>query len=171
MTKTKAERKREDAIRALKDKIHFCQLRADFVGVIKYTKELEAMQREEDDGLYKSLSQCMGNITTDEKMEVTMRLISVVAIADILSGAIGDLKTYMRDRFNIRDIKLVNELEKAFEILQNCVGSIDRVGKEFFSNNYMDIVEELETMYGATLKNAALNMLLKSAKSPGKKGM
>lgn len=171
MTKTKAERKREDKIQQLKEKIHFCQRRADFVGVVKYTKELNAMQQAEDDGLYKSLSQCMGNITTEEKMEVTMRLISVVAIADILSGAIGDLKTYMRDRFNIRDIKLVNELEKAFGILQNCVGSIDRVGKEFFSNNYMEIVDELETMYGATLKNAALNMLLKSAKSPSQKGI
>lgn len=171
MTKSKAQRKREDAIRALKDKIHFCQRRADFVGVVKYTKELQALEKAEDDSLYKSLSQCMGNITPDEKIEVTMRLISVVAIADILSGAIGDLKTYMRDRFNIRDIKLVNELQKAFEILQNCVGSIDRVGKEFFSENYMNIVDELETMYGATLKNAALNKLLKSAKGPSKKGM
>lgn len=171
MTKTKAQRKRDDAIRDLKEKIHFCQRRADFVGVIKYTKELNAMQQAEDDGLYKSLSQCMGNITPDEKIETTMRLISVVALADILNGAIGDLKAYMRDKFKIRDIKLINELEQAFKILQNAVGSIDRVGKEFFSENYMNIVDELETMYGATMRNTALNKLLKSARSESKKGM
>lgn len=100
-----------------------------------------------------------------------MRLISVVALADILSGAVGDLKTYMRDRFNIRDIKLVTQLEHAFGILQECVGSIDRVGKDFFSENYMNIVDELETMYGASMRNAALNRLLKSAKGPSKKGI
>lgn len=171
MTKTKAERKREDMINRLKDKIHFCQRRADFVGVVKYTKELNAMLQEEDDAQYKSLSECMGNITRDEKLEVTLRLISVVAIADILSGEIGDLKTYMRDRFNIRDIKLVNQLEEAFRILQNAVASIDRVGKDFFSEGYMNIVDELETMYGATLRNAALNKLLKSARTPSKKGI
>lgn len=171
MTKSKAERKREDAIRQLKDKISFCQRRADFVGVIKYTKELNAMQQEDDDSLYKSLSECMGNITRDEKLEVTMRLISVVALGDILSGAIGDFKAYMRDKYNVCDINIIDDMDRAFKVLQHAVGSIDRVGKEFFSENYMNIVDELETQFGATLRNAALNKLLKSAKGPSKKGM
>lgn len=169
MTKTKAERKRDDTIRRLKEKITFCQRRADFVGVVRYTKELEALNKADDDGLYKSLSECMGNITPDERIEVTMRLISVVAIADILSGAIGDLKTYMRDKFNIRDIKIVTQLEQAFGILQDAVGSIDRVGKDFFSENYMNIVDELETQFGATMRNVALNKLLKSVRTERKK--
>lgn len=171
MTKTKAQRKRDDKIRLLKEKIHFCQRRNDFVGVVKYTNELNAMQQEEDDTNRKRLSVCMGNATTDEKLETTLRLISVIVLGDILSGAIGDFKAYMRDKFNIYDISVIEDMEKAFKILQNAVASIDRVGKEFFSDNYMNIVDELETMYGASMRNTALNKLLKSAKGPSKKGM
>lgn len=167
MTKTKRERK----IAELQAKIREATLKWDYVSATKYKKELAKIKQSEDDDNRRKLSEHMSNFAPDAKLEATLRLISVVVHGDILSNAIGDFKMYMRDKFGVYDISIIEDMEKAFKILQNAVASIDRVGKDFFSENYMNIVDELETMYGATLRNTALNKLLKSARSGSKKGI
>ena len=165
MTKTKAQRKREDAIRALREKITFCQRKGDFVGVVKHQKELDALTRSELVKVRTTLLDCIRDHTPEERREVTTRIIYAIAIADILGSAIGDVEFYMRDKFGIVEISLMDDLRKAVALLQRAVKSIDDVGSEFFSENYMNIVDELEMKYEATLKNATLNRLLKAARA------
>lgn len=171
MTKTKAERKREDAIRQLKDKISFYQRRGDFVRVIKYQKELDKLNEMEIVQVRTTLLDCIKNNTPEERREVTTRIIYAIAIADILGSAIGDVEYYMRTKFGITDISIMRQLKKAVELLQSAVKSIDDVGCGFFSDNYMKIVDEIEMQWESALKNSTLNKLLKSARTPSSKGL
>lgn len=167
MTKTKRERK----IAELNEKIREATKRFDYARVAKYKKELAELNRLEVVKIRTTLLDCIRNQTPEERREVTTRIIYAIAIADILGSAIGDVEFYMRDKFGITEISLMEQLKQAVKLLQAAVKSIDDVGSEFFSENYMNIVDELEIQYEATLKNATLNKLLKAAKTQSKKGI
>lgn len=165
MTKTKAERKRNDAIKRLQDKIHFCQRRGDFVGVIQHQKELNKLVEVEQVKIRSTLLDCIKEQSEEERREITTRVIYAIAIGDILLSAIGDVESYMRSKFGITDISTMDALRKSIALLQNAVKSIDNVGSSFFSENYMNIVDEIEMQWEASLKTSALNKLLKASRA------
>lgn len=167
MTKTKRARK----IAELKAKIGEAQKRWDLARVVQYQKELSELTKVEIVKTRTTLLDCIKEQTPEERREVTTRIIYTIAIGDILWSAIGDVEEYMRTKFGITEISVTEQLKQAMKLLQNAVKSIDDVGSDFFSENYMNIVEELEQMYGATLKNATLNKLLKAARMDSKKGI
>lgn len=163
MTKSKRERK----IAELKEKIREATLKWDYVRATKYKKELAALEEPER----VRLGNCIKDRTPEQRREVTTRIIYAIAIGDILCSAIGDVEYYLRSELSLDGTNITDELKKAVAILQRVVKTIDDTGYDFFSENYMNIVDEIETMYSATLKNATLNKLLKAAKGPSKKGI
>lgn len=178
MTKTKAERKRQDAIAQLEYKIHFCRRKADYVGVIKYQQELNRLKQEanrlkqaEQERIQTTLLDCLSDRTLEERNEATTRVIYAIATADLLYGATMEVEEYLRKEFGIVDIPLMDHLRDIVEQLRKVVKSIDDVGCAIFSEHYADVVDEVETKYEATMKNYILNRLLKASRTPSKKGV
>lgn len=165
MTKSKEQRKREDAIAMLKDKIHFCNRRGDYVGVIKFKQQLDRILQSAQEEERTTLLNCIADRTPEERREATTRVIYAIATADLLYGATMEIEEYLRKEFGIVDIPLMEHLRDIVERLRKVVKSIDDVGSAIFSEHYMEVVDEIETKYEATMKNYILNRLLKAARS------
>lgn len=165
MTKTKELRKRQEAESRLKARISFCQKRGDFIGVVKAQKELNALNELHLEEIRTALSVSMKDHSEEEKREATTRLIYAMAIGDLLGSAIGDVESYMRLKFGIDNISVLDQMRQAVKILQGVVRTIDECDNALFSDNYMEIVDEIEMQWGAALKTAALNKLLKASKA------
>lgn len=156
---TQAKKKRK-----LLEKIHDCARRRDFLGEVKYCKELALIEKEERDREKHTIFDCISDRTVEERREVTTRLIYAIALGDMLNNAVMEVEKYFRVNFGIGHTPMLVRLRNLSRQLQEIVKTIDDVGSGVFSERYMDVVDEIEMKFDASLRTYALNRLLKAAR-------
>lgn len=151
-------------IKQLEKKIVEATLKGDYMAQFKYKGKLNAILKAEQEHTRTTLLDCIADRTPEERREATTRVIYAIATADLLYGATMDVEEYLRKEFGIVDIPIMEHLRDIVKQLHKVVKSIDDVGSGIFSDRYMEIVDEIETKYDATMRNYILNRLLKASK-------
>lgn len=151
-------------LRQIDDKIRQARARRDFIAELKLRQERAAIIKEAKEKERTTLKDCMEGFTVEEQNQATLRVIYCIAIADLLYGATMDVAEFMKRRFDIDELPLLDEMRMIVKKLHGIVKTIDDVGCDYFSDNYADVVDEVETRYEATMKNYIFNRLLKSAR-------
>lgn len=145
-------------------KIAEAKRKGDYVTQIKLMQERKRMTELHVVKVQTTLRQLLKDYTQEERQEATTRIVYAIAIADMLYGATMEVEESLRNKFNIAGVNVLDELRGVVKRLHKVVKSIDDLGSEVFSDHYMEIVDEIETKYEATMKNFIFNRLMKAAR-------
>lgn len=112
-------------------------------------KELTEVQRVE---IPMTLKNALKDYSPEERRELTTQIIMVVAIADILKTSTQDIEDKFRE-FGISSISICNQLRKISNSLADVIETIEKVNNEFFTQRYIEVVDDIEEHVNNTLKN------------------
>lgn len=154
----------ERAKKKLDKKIAEAAAKGNFAKQAMYMKERADLDKKQLVKLKSSLAECMSDYSDEERREATVEVVYTIAIADILSGAIMDVLELLKKRFDIADIPMLVEMNKIAKYYQKVVKNIDDIGSEIFSNKYMEMVDQVETMCNVTLKNSIHAIIVRNSK-------
>lgn len=156
----------ERAKKKLDKKIAEAAAKGDFIRQIRFMKEKQELDKKHIEEVKSSLASCLSDYTDQERREATVEIVYTIALADILSGAIMDVLGLFKKRFDIDEVPMLKKMAQTAKTYQEVVKTIDDIGSEIFSNKYMDIVDEVEMMCNATLKNSIHAIIIRSSKNP-----
>lgn len=116
-----------------------------------------------------TLKDAMAEYSVEDRREMTVEVITAVAVADMLNSVAIDVEDKLR-RFGISGVPMMEELRKVSKKLAEVVRTIENVGNGVFTENYMDVVDNAEIHLMATLKNYVRNELQKLLLAPQRNG-
>lgn len=147
----------------LTQKIEEEKRKGNFLQALQLHQELDALLRTEKTEIRMTLKDAMKDYSAEDRREMTTQVIIAIAIADMLNSATMDVESKFR-KFGISGVPMMEELREVSKRLAKAVATIDSIGNELFSENYMDIVDSAETKVMSTLKNYINNELHKLLK-------
>lgn len=112
-------------------------------------KELTKVQRVE---IPTTLKNALKDYSPEDRRELTTQIIMVVAIADILKTSTQATEDKFRE-FGISSVSICDQLRKISSNLADVIETIEKVNNEFFTQRYIEVVDDIEEHVNNTLKN------------------
>lgn len=150
--KRKLERLDRQIDEALRNRNYVRQMQ-----LIRQRKDLLTVKETE---VRMTLKDAMAEYSVEDRREMTVEVITAVAVADMLNSVTIDVEERFK-RFGITSVPMVEELRNVSKKLADVVRTIENVGNDVFTENYMDVVDNAEIHLMSTLKNYVRNELHK----------
>lgn len=116
-----------------------------------------------------TLKDAMAEYSVEDRREMTVEVITAVAVADMLNSVTIDVEEKLR-KYGIAGVPMLEELRNISKRLGDVVRTIDNVGDGVFTENYIEVVDDAEIHLLSTLKNYVGNELRKLLPRKGGNG-
>lgn len=158
------KREQQRKIEKLDKKIAEAIRQKNFVRQMELTNERNKLLKPQIIKTRVTLKDMMSNYSPEDKIEMTIQVIIAVVISDILLSATMDVESKMK-KFGISGVPMMSDLREVCKKLSNTVRTIDAVGSRIFSENYMEVADEVEMKVLNMVKNFVSNELHKNLKT------
>lgn len=133
---------REQKIMDLQKKILQASKKGDYIKIINYQRELEALMQEVES---MSLGSVVHDMSVDDHYQAVCLMVRMFIFADMLYGAAVDFKDFLK-KYEITDVPIASLAADTAKNCHNITREIDALNDDELSERFGDICDECNMM-------------------------